>query len=215
MRFSTYTLTAVSTTLFTVVTSQYINPSEVPIATRQNWCTSQISACPLICTQETDGSAATYANDCDPTTLAYDCVCSNGLSPNISEYSQTIPYYTCTQFNTDCVTNCGLANNVCANNCRTSNPCGALNPARVNTTSTTGTQTATSTGSSGTGSAVYTGFGTSATTTGSSSSSSSSSNSNSNASNSKSGAATLAIDMGRIYGSSLVVAGIFAGFFLI
>jgi len=213
MYFSTYALAAISV-LFTSVHSQSIDPNEVSLSLRDSWCTNQISACPLICTQETDGSAATYANTCDPATLAYSCVCSNGLTPNITEYSQTIPYYTCTQYNNDCVNNCGLGNNECANDCRTDNPCGALNPTRVNTTSTSSTSTATATGSdsSGSGTAVYTGFGSAATSAGASQSSDSSSSSNNN--NSKSGA-TMVVDMGRIYGLGVVAAGIFAGFALL
>ncbi|KAJ9651928.1 hypothetical protein H2198_008824 [Neophaeococcomyces mojaviensis] len=211
MYFSTYALAAISV-LFTSVHSQSIDPNEVPLSLRDSWCTNQISACPLICTQETDGSAATYSNTCDPATLAYSCVCSNGLTPNITEYSQTIPYYTCTQYNNDCVTNCGLANNACADNCRTSNPCGAQNPTRVNTTSTSSTSTATATGSgsesSGTGTAVYSGFGSAASST------SGSQSSDSSTSGSKSGAA-MVVDMGRIYGLGVVAAGIFAGFALL
>ena len=217
MYFSTFAIAAVSV-LFTSVGSQSIDPNEVPIATRDTWCTNQISACPLICTQETGGSAATYANTCDPTSLAYSCVCSNGLTPNISEYSQTIPYYTCTQFNNDCVNNCGTGNNNCASNCRTNNPCGAQNPTRVNTTSTASSSTAkaSGSGSSGSSTAVYSGFGTAATTTGSSQSSttSSSSSSSSNSSMSKSGAAMM-VDLGRVYGLGAVAAGIFAGFALL
>jgi len=211
MYFSTLALAAVSA-LITLGVSQTIDPNSVPQATRDSWCTSQIAACPLICTQETDGSAATYANTCDPDTLAYSCVCDNGLAPNISEYSQTIPFYECTEYNTQCVTNCGQNNNACAASCNQDHPCGAQNPTRVNTTSAaSGTATATGTGagSSDTGTAVYTGFGSSASSTGSSDSSSSSSSSNSDSS---SGAGRVIVNLGQIYGLGVVAAGIFAGF---
>jgi len=81
-------------------------------------------------------------------TLSYQCVCQvNGLSPNVSEYSLTIPYYICTETNNQCVRACGINNN-CANNCRTKNPCGAQSPTRVTTTATSATATPTNSGSS-------------------------------------------------------------------
>ena len=48
-----------------LVGSQTIQPSSVPLSTRDSWCTDQTTTCPLLCTQETN-SATTYANDCDP-----------------------------------------------------------------------------------------------------------------------------------------------------
>lgn len=206
MFFPTVAVAAVSA-LLSAVNAQSINPNSVPLATRDTWCTSQISACPLICTQETNGSAATYSNTCDATTLDYSCVCSNGLSPNISEYSQTIPYFTCTESNNQCRLNCGISNNACAAACVDDNPCGAQNPTRVNSTAaTTGTAAATGASASGSGSAtsVYSGFGGSAASSTGSSSSSSSSHSSSGA--------NAALNFGQIYGLGVVAAGIVTGF---
>ncbi|KAJ5780808.1 hypothetical protein N7457_005968 [Penicillium paradoxum] len=77
--------------------------------------------------------------------LSYNCLCSNGVSPNSTEFSQTIPYYTCTETNNQCVADCD-GNLVCQNNCRVENPCGAQAPKRVNvTTTTTATKAATAT----------------------------------------------------------------------
>jgi len=210
MHFPTFVLAATSA-FIAVGISQTIDPNSVPLATRDSWCTSQLAACPLICTQETNGSAATTANDCDAASLQYDCVCENGLAPNVSEYSQTVPYYICTEANNQCVTNCGLSNNACAAACTQNHPCGAQNPTRANNTSTaSGTASATGSGSASTGSAVYTGFGSSATQSGSSSSSSGSS------SGSKSSSASrIMINLGQIYGLGVVATGIFAGFTLL
>lgn len=213
MHFPTLALAAMSA-FITASVSQTIDPNSVPQSTRDYWCTSQIAACPLICTQETDGSAATNSNTCDSATLQYSCVCDNGLAPNVSEYSQTVPYYECTESNNQCVASCGQGNNDCAASCTQNNPCGAQNPTRVNTTSTasgTATATGTESDSSGTGTAVYTGFGSSASSTGSSDSSSSSSSSDSN-SDSSSGAGRVMVNLGQIYGLGVVAAGIFAGF---
>ena len=76
--------------------------------------------------------------------LAYSCVCNNGQQPNASQYSQTIPYYECTQAGTDCVNKCEQTDSSCQSACRSDNPCGAQNPTRVNT-STISTMTATTT----------------------------------------------------------------------
>jgi hypothetical protein len=55
-----------------------------------------MSECPLICLQTAGNSAGTDDNQCDATTLTYDCICSNGIAPNVSEYSQTLPYFNTT-----------------------------------------------------------------------------------------------------------------------
>lgn len=209
MMFRTIAVVAV-TALLSTVTAQTIDPDSVDIATRDTWCTSQITACPLICTQETNGSAAVYSNTCDPDTLDYSCVCDNGLSPNISEYSQTIPYFTCTESNNQCRTACGISNNACAAACVEDHPCGAQNPTRVNATTTaTGTASATGTGASSTddSTSVYSGFGSSASSTGSADSGSEGGNASSS-----SGAGRVLVNFGQIYGLGVVAAGIVTGF---
>ncbi|KGO76114.1 hypothetical protein PITC_006570 [Penicillium italicum] len=72
----------------------------------------------------------------------------NNVTPNATEYSQTIPYYTCTETNNQCVLKCN-GDSTCQNNCRVQNPCGAQDPKRVNVTTTTTTtaKAATSTAS--------------------------------------------------------------------
>ena len=89
--------------------------------------------------------------------LAFSCVCSNGLQPNASEYSQTIPYYECTTSNTQCVQNCAPSDSSCATACQADHKCGAQNPKRVNTSTMT-TMAATSAAASASGTAINTGF---------------------------------------------------------
>lgn len=72
--------------------------------------------------------------------LNYLCQCSNGLSPNGSEYSQTIPYYVCTEANNQCVAKC--ADSLCQASCRSDHPCGAQSPKLVNISTTTTTSAA-------------------------------------------------------------------------
>lgn len=119
------------------------------------WCQQQTTQCPLICLQGKDVSSdAPTSNTCDPEALAYSCICSNGKSPNMTEYSQTLPYFVCTEWGTQCVNGCGQ-DSTCQTACRVKHPCGAQGPARVNT-STISTMTATA---SPTGSGVlYTGL---------------------------------------------------------
>jgi hypothetical protein len=203
--------------------TQTIDPNSVPLSTRRRcpglsvqsiansmpeaWCNSQMAQCPLICLQTAGNSAATYSNTCDAASLSYSCVCSNGLSPNASEYSQTIPYYECTQTNTNCQQACGN-DNTCAAACVQNHPCGAQSPTRVNT-STISTMPATSTApgaaasTASDGGVVYTGFG----------SGSAAATSTAAGSSSGSSAATrLVINVGQMYGLGAVAAGIFFGF---
>jgi hypothetical protein len=198
----------VAAALFAIsANTQYvIDPDSVDLQTRTSWCTTQKSTCPLLCLQLKADSSTTVANDCDPATLSYECICGNGLSPNASEYSQTLPYFLCTEFGTRCVNNCN-ADPTCQFNCRKDNPCGAQDPRRVNVT-TTSSQAATATGagagSTGTDGVVYTTLGGDAEPTETSGSSSDKSN----------GSQTV-LDLGRSYGLAVVFAGLFAGFALV
>jgi len=183
-----------------------IDPDTIPLATRASWCTSQIASCPLICLQYPGASATTTANDCDATTLAFDCVCSNGLSPNASEYSQTIPYFQCQAYGTQCVDSCG-GDSTCQAACRDNNPCGAQSPTRINATSTSSSlssSTLPAGASSGTAGVIYTGLGGAVAT-----------QSPSSGSDTKKSNAQTALDLGRSYGLIAVFTGLFAGFALV
>ncbi|KAH8682437.1 hypothetical protein BX600DRAFT_430318 [Xylariales sp. PMI_506] len=155
------TILAAATLLAPIVRADYyIVPSTVPLSLRDSWCNDEISSCPLICDLISSGKPLT--NTCDPTTLTYGCVCSNSMQPNVSQYTLTIPYFTCTEWTNQCVTACG-SNNDCSSSCRQDHPCGATDPPKTNTTTTA--TTASATGSSSTSSAtIYNGLaGTSST----------------------------------------------------
>lgn len=101
-----------------------------------------------ICLQTSAHSSITRENDCVAKTLTYSCVCSNGITPNVSQYSLTLPYYICQEWGNQCVTACGQDNS-CASACREDHPCGAQNPKTVNSTTTStrpGAHSATPTG---------------------------------------------------------------------
>ncbi|RYP78537.1 hypothetical protein DL771_000490 [Monosporascus sp. 5C6A] len=72
------------------------NPSAVDLSLRSAWCRSQNNACDNLCQQATN-------NDCDPETLVFSCVCSNGESPDFNEYRDTIPFFVCKQLFEDCI----------------------------------------------------------------------------------------------------------------
>ncbi|KAJ5240875.1 uncharacterized protein N7469_002466 [Penicillium citrinum] len=131
------------TSFLTPTTSQSIDPSSVPKPTRESWCSSQKAACPLICLQLPGASGSPTQNTCSADTLAYSCICSNNVSPNASEYSQTMAYYICTEANNQCTKACST--NTCADACRSDHPCGAQDPKRVNVTTTSAAATTSTT----------------------------------------------------------------------
>ncbi|KAI1122258.1 hypothetical protein F5Y10DRAFT_271282 [Nemania abortiva] len=188
---------ATATLLLSSVQAQeqyVIDPSSVPLSTRDNWCDQEKSTCPIICQQLPPGGF--QVNDCDPMALTYGCVCENGMSPNLSEYSLTLPFFICQEWGNQCVTNCA-GDSSCASDCRQNHPCGALNPTRVNETTSSSVSTATQTGAAATSSAgqVYSGLG---------GDGDSSSNSDSG-SDTKSGASPL-IQYGSMIGSLVLAA---------
>ncbi|KAL4902585.1 hypothetical protein BDW74DRAFT_180691 [Aspergillus multicolor] len=158
--------------------------------TKKQWCTAQTSSCPLLCLQLPGASGDPTSNTCDSDTLVYSCICDNNQSPNSSEYSQTIPYFLCTEENNNCVAACG--DSACQEQCRTGNPCGAQNPKLANTTSTNGSSTTTSATTSTTSTlAPFTGL----------------------PSDDDEGAAVRPVtDLRQVYGLAAVLGGFFAGF---
>lgn len=95
------------------------------------------------------------------TALTYGCLCDDGKTPNVSQYSLTLPYFVCQEWGTQCVADCG-SDNTCAGACRQDHPCGALDPSPANKTNstTTASGTASSTASStSTDAAVFTSLG--------------------------------------------------------
>lgn len=132
--------------------------------------------------------------------MTYDCTCANGLSPNMTEYSLTIPFHVCIEWGQQCVAGCGGVN-TCQAACTEQHPCGAQDPSRVNATSTTTTGAAAATS---TAAVVHDGFGSDSTDSTASTAESTTV--------AKPNAAQAALDIGRSYGLSIVFAGLFAGF---
>ncbi|KAF2682752.1 hypothetical protein K458DRAFT_405499 [Lentithecium fluviatile CBS 122367] len=125
-----------------------IDPDTVTQSTREYWCKQQKSQCPLICLQQPGVETQnTVSNDCDPDTLNYSCVCDDGSSPNITKYTQTMPYFVCTEWGTQCVKACGTSDPSCADSCRADHPCGAQDPVKPNATASASSSTSSSTAS--------------------------------------------------------------------
>jgi hypothetical protein len=122
------------------------NASQIDMATREMWCTTQVGQCPVFCG---DSGLDTTTNDCYPENLAYNCVCSNGQRPNSKQYSEPIPYYLCTKAQSDCINKCNAIAS-CTDECRKQNTCGAQHPKPSNGTVANTTQTSTSSTSSST-----------------------------------------------------------------
>ena len=125
--------------------------------------------------------------------MAFSCVCSNGMPPNASQFSQTIPYFICSEIANQCVNACSTGDSVCQSACRVNHPCGAQDPVRVTTSSTS----ATATSSGATSGQVYTGLaGSTGTAT----------------PNGKTNAASTVIDLGRSFGLVITISALLAGF---
>ncbi|KAF1832355.1 hypothetical protein BDW02DRAFT_428191 [Decorospora gaudefroyi] len=105
-----------------------IDPETVDEPTREYWCSQNEAQCPHICLQQPGvTSMTTEENSCDSDTLTYSCICENGVSPNITQFSQTLPYFICTEWGQNCVAACG-GDNSCQSACLEDHPCGAQNP---------------------------------------------------------------------------------------
>jgi hypothetical protein len=179
-----------------------IDTSKVSDSDKQTWCDNQKAQCPLICLlQPGVDTMTTIQNDCNPDDLSYSCICANNISPNLTEYSQTIPFYKCQEWGNECVKNCN-GDNICGDACRADHPCGAQHPPGPNS-SVLATMSQTSTASSTARTSVpVTGFGGAAATTAASSSN-------------KDGAASSMLNLGQSYSLAIVFAGLFAGFAII
>jgi hypothetical protein len=177
----------------------------------------------LICLQTTPDTLTTNDNTCDSDTLSYSCVCSNGFSPNVTEYTQTMPFFVCQEWGNQCVKGCN-GDNTCAASCQQDHPCGAQSPIRPNTStisttmSSSASRTASEAGATtdGSGGTIYSGFGGGASATGDSSSAEESSSSSSSSAASDSGAGrAAALEFGHTFGFVALAGAFFGGFALV
>ncbi|CZT18236.1 uncharacterized protein RCC_04081 [Ramularia collo-cygni] len=76
-----------------------IDPNVVDSSLRSAWCTGQQNNCPKVC----GGQVAAGGNKCEDTTLDWTCTCSDGSTPNITDYAEMIPSYVCERWIDLCV----------------------------------------------------------------------------------------------------------------
>jgi len=157
-------------------------------------------------------------------TLTYTCTCSDGSSHNISDYTQTLPFFICQQWVSDCTA--ANPNNLEAITSCQSVSCGARNATTGDEAATAAnagsgsSQTTSGSGSSATGgsSGSQTSSAADSSSTGSSSGGSSSSSpsgtgsSTASAASSTSSGAGVALTVGKEYGFGFLLAGLFAVF---
>jgi len=178
-----------------------IDPESVPESDRTTWCDNQKAQCPYICTQLPGvETTTTQENECDPDALTYSCICDNGAAPNITQYSQTLPYYICTEWGNQCVKDCGR-DSACADSCRADHPCGAQEPPKGNASVSAAMSSAALASKTAADQAAKTsipvdGFGGTQPT---------------DSPNNKNSAPAL-VSLGQTYGLAVVIGGIVAGF---
>ncbi|PCH05887.1 Hypothetical protein PENO1_010580 [Penicillium occitanis (nom. inval.)] len=110
------------------------NLGEVSSTKLGQWCQGERNTCPLVC-----GGAAS-ANDCDATTLNFDCTCSNGTTPDLTPYKNTIPFYVCQENYGQCIAN--NPNDLDAQQaCKANATCGTIDLSAVSSTSASASST--------------------------------------------------------------------------
>ncbi|KAG9255158.1 uncharacterized protein F5Z01DRAFT_621092 [Emericellopsis atlantica] len=101
-----------------------IDPNSVDPSTKATWCRAQQDTCDTLC----DDDAST--NDCDYTTIEYECKCaSNSSAPGLQWYTQTMPTFICETLTDRCIsenTRNQTAQSACRSNIEAE--CGTLDP---------------------------------------------------------------------------------------
>ncbi|KUJ23360.1 uncharacterized protein LY89DRAFT_713842 [Mollisia scopiformis] len=114
-----------------------INPSDVDLTTRDEWCQSQVNTCGTLCSGDPN------TNSCDPDTLSDNCTCApSNSTPDLAAYTQTLPTFICEYLYTNC--NSSAAGNASAQADYKTNigdTCGTLNPADFVASATTSSAT--------------------------------------------------------------------------
>lgn len=98
---------------FAAAQNSTLDPSQVDLTTKNQWCNAQKDSCPLLC----GGRQYTLTNNCDGSSLSYNCTCANGTAPlGIAQYSQTLPSLECERAFQQCNTAHPGAD-ICNSNC--------------------------------------------------------------------------------------------------
>ncbi|KAF2417709.1 hypothetical protein EJ08DRAFT_599835 [Tothia fuscella] len=98
-----------------------IQPDSIALSSREFWCATELVSCPAVC------GNTTISNQCDAQTLSYSCICNATYAPDMSIYTETIPYYLCTEWSNQCVVQSAGNDTFDLISCRATS-CGTLNP---------------------------------------------------------------------------------------
>ncbi|KAK4615483.1 hypothetical protein CLAFUW4_10167 [Fulvia fulva] len=167
-----------------------IDVSQIEVPLRQSWCRAQTSSCPQIC-----GGQA-QPNTCDQETLEYVCTCTDGSTPNITNYDQTIPSFICAQWKANCVANHPM--DLPGQTGCLSVTCGSENATSGDSTATTSSASETMTATSTSSASEETG--------------SESASASEPAASATESSAAIALNMAQQYGTGIMGAGLLAVF---
>ncbi|KAF2474663.1 uncharacterized protein BDR25DRAFT_254995 [Lindgomyces ingoldianus] len=78
-----------------------LDPNTVSNDNKSTWCAAERHTCPEVC----GGIGKTKAggNECSTTNLNFTCTCSDGTSPNMSDYQQSVPALMCREWFSRCI----------------------------------------------------------------------------------------------------------------
>ncbi|KAJ5558476.1 hypothetical protein N7535_008689 [Penicillium sp. DV-2018c] len=144
MRTSIIFLSALATSVLGAnSTSPYTLPAGfnvglVDSSERSAWCSAQRNTCPDICQ---DG---TRLNSCDSNSLEFQCVCSDGSTPDVTPYKQTVPFFVCQANYGQCI-NAHPDDAEGQRTCKKNAVCGSKNATEEADSSSSTTTTASST----------------------------------------------------------------------
>ncbi|KAK1782730.1 hypothetical protein QBC45DRAFT_288012, partial [Copromyces sp. CBS 386.78] len=104
----------------------------VDVNTRNQWCVAQYNTCKILCNK------AVKTNDCQADTLKYECTCQSGDTPDLENYTQTVPTFMCQEAYSACI-NAHKDDAMGQDKCKKDifDQCGTLDPtkAEIKTTS--------------------------------------------------------------------------------
>ncbi|KAF2863577.1 hypothetical protein K470DRAFT_280183 [Piedraia hortae CBS 480.64] len=175
------------------------DPNSVPRDLRMAWCRAQMNTCRQVC----NGQA--YPNNCNSDTLVWQCTCTDGSKPNISDYGQTVPSLVCERARDDCVA--AHPNDLAGQTKCQSVKCGKRNATSSDDSSSSSASATGSKTASSTADATESANGASKTSGRASSASSSGASSSAQSTN-----AAIALSAGQNYGMALIMGGLALAF---
>ncbi|KAI6785972.1 uncharacterized protein J7T54_006311 [Emericellopsis cladophorae] len=101
-----------------------IDSNSIEASQKATWCRAQTDTCDTLCDDDVS------ANNCDYTTIEYECKCaSNDSTPGLQWYTQSMPTFICETLTDRCITE-NVRNQTGQTACRENiqSECGTLDP---------------------------------------------------------------------------------------